>query len=479
MKPFFLLFLTLFLCVSTFAQQPDSTDNLLLSGDTLVNDTTDPYPGRLLQDDPSYTRKAPWYIVSGRVLSSNIFNWALNKYFFGFDWPATSIQDWKNNFKAGPHWDVDRFSINFVGHPHTGSYYYNVARSNGYSYWGSLPFALQGSLTWEYLGENEQPSWNDMINTPVSGAFLGEVFYRVSSNILNDQTRGGERVFREVLAGVINPTRALNRLTQGKMFRVTNREVYQKEPMNVTVSAGVHKVNNRTGHDNLFGTGATNALVNLQFDYGDPFEFSKRKPFDFFRFRIEMSYGADSNLLDNVLGYGLLTGKNKGSKLMLGLFQHFDYWRNNNIFELGSLGFGGGLAHRAAIGKRGSLLSNVHLAAIPFAGNNTRFGPDTSHVRKYNYGGGLQAKFEESLSLNNWLNLGFLAYYYWIHTYDGLRGNSYIGILRPSVGVKIFRNLNLGFEHHIYLNDRYDYGREALHLKRTEQKLFLQWGFKQ
>ncbi len=480
------IFVTLFLlgCVNLNAQQDSTSMQASDSAAAYSASTADTLPdarptnkyGDLLDDDPEFTRKRPWPAVSARVLSANIFNWALAKYIYGFDWPSSGPKDWKRNFEAGPHWDADRFSINFIGHPHTGSYYYNIARSNGYSYWGSLPFAIQGSLTWEFLGENEQPSWNDMINTPISGLFLGEVFYRVSSNILDDRKRGAERVFRELLAGVINPTRGINRLTSGKMFRVTSKEVYQKEPMNITVSAGVHKVNDQ-GENHRFGSGSTNAMFNFQLDYGDPFEVRKRKPFDVFRFRVELSYGADSNLLDNINGYGLLAGRTvKENRLLIGLFQHFDYWRNNNIFEMGSLGFGPGLISRIPVAKHSNIYSNIHLALMPLAGNNNRYGPLGIDIRDYNFGGGLEAKVEETFNLNRWATIGVTGYYYWIHTYNGLPGNSIVGVVRPNASVRIAGGLRVGFEHHIYTNYRYSTLGD-LQLVRTEQKLFLQWLF--
>src|SRR5687767_3433409 len=327
------LSILILLCKLLDAQTRDTVTAIIVDNSSLQKDTITPQTnkyGDLLNDDPFYNPKYAWWRPSVRVVAANAFNWALAKYFYKFDWPATSIADWKNNFKKGPEWDVDRFGTNFIGHPHTGNYYFNIARSNGYSYWGSLPYALQGSLTWEYLGENERPSYNDLIVTPISGAFLGEVFYRISSNILDDRTRGKERVWREILAGIVNPPRALNRLTQGKMFRVTTKEVYQKEPLNITASAGIHKINNKINKDNLFGTGATNAMLNLQFDYGDPFETRPRKPFDFFRFRLEFGYGDDKRLIDHVNGYGILAGGNlKKDRLLGGLFQHYDYWRNN------------------------------------------------------------------------------------------------------------------------------------------------------
>ena len=150
---------------SNLAQEPgavkmNSTDS------TLYNKY-----GDLLHDDPVYNPRYAVWIPAVRVLSADVFNWAVARYFFKYDWAKVSTADWKNNFRKGPEWDVDGFGINFIGHPHTGSFYFNVARSNGYSYWQSLPFAIQGSLTWEYLGENTRPSWNDLINTPVSGMF--------------------------------------------------------------------------------------------------------------------------------------------------------------------------------------------------------------------------------------------------------------------------------------------------------------------
>jgi hypothetical protein len=261
------------------------------------------------------------------------------------------------------------------------------------------------------------------------------------------------------------------------MFRVTGKEVYQKEPLNITVSAGIHKVNDKIGKDNLFGTGSTNAMLHVQFDYGDPFETRHRKPFDLFRFRVELGYGDDKRLIDHVNGYGILAGGNlKKDRLLGGLFQHYDYWRNN-IFEVATLGFGGGLISRIPVASHSNIFSAIHLAVVPMAGNNTEFGPDTSEFRHYNFGGGMQAKLEETFNLNQWATIGFTGFYYWIHTYNGLPGNSLVGILKPAITVKLFKNLRIGIEHHIYHNDRYLTKTGNLHLTRTEQKFYLQWLF--
>ena len=465
-------------------QTPDSVkinSGISLAADSvkILSDTIDPRPrnkyGDLVNDDPKYNRRYSVGLVLARVTSSNVFGWAYSRYVMKAEWAEISIKTIKNNFKYKWEWDNDNFGTNFLSHPRAGSDYFNVARSNGYSFWASYPFALIGSAEWEWFGENTRPSKNDLINTPISGAFLGEVLYRISSNILDDRKRGRNRVWREVFAGVVNPTRALNRLTQGKMFRITPYDVYQQEPLNVTLSAGAHRVN----ENNKFGTGATNAIVNLQLDYGDPFEVRSRKPFDVFRLRLEGRYGDDKRIIDNVLGYGLLFGKNivKGNNgMLMGIFQHFDYW-NNKVFELGSLGFGPGIISKIKIGRTSNLYSGLHFAGVPIAGNSTRIGPDSSEFRDYPFGGGWEGRIEERLNIGKWMSLGFNGYYYWIWNYEGSKGKSRIGILKPLITIRLINNVSIGFEHHIYYDNRFIDKLDELHLRTTEQKIFLQFFF--
>jgi hypothetical protein len=167
--------------------------------------------------------------------------WSIDHYLLKADYSNIGFSTWKHNFEQGWEWDNDRFGVNFVGHPYSGSLTFNAGRSNGYNYVESFGFSLAGSLIWEYMGENTRPSYNDIINTPVNGAFLGEVLYRLSSNILDDRTKGGERVFREIAAGLVDPIRGLNRLLHGDAFRITNKEVYQKEPLNISLYGGCER----------------------------------------------------------------------------------------------------------------------------------------------------------------------------------------------------------------------------------------------
>jgi len=315
----------------------DSTDNEAAKT-ALIDTTIQNKYGDLLRDDPEYNKKAPFWKPALGVPAILTFTWSFDRFILNADYARTGITTWKYNIKNGWEWDNDRFGINFVGHPYSGALTFNSARTNGYNFLQSFGFSVVGSVLWEYFGENTRPSYNDVINTPISGAFLGEIMYRLSSNILDDRTVGSERVFRELLGGLIDPIRGVNRLLQGKTFRVNKKEVYEKNPLNVSLYAGVHSV---TGPSNPgFGTGTNSLMINTQFDYGNPFEIRNRKPFDFFKLRVDLNFGVGRKYLDNVIGYGILFGKNiQMGKLaiLVGGFQYYDYW-DNKTFELGTIG---------------------------------------------------------------------------------------------------------------------------------------------
>lgn len=441
----------------------------------LVDTTKRNRYGYLLNDDIKLNRKYPLWKPVVQVFGINTFIWTLDRFLLNENFSHIGPSTWNYNINKGWEWDDDRFGINFIGHPYTGSLYFNAARSQGYNYWQSIPFAVGGSVMWEYFGENTRPSLNDVINTPLNGEFLGEIFYRLSSNILDDRTYGSERFFRELLAGVVDPARGFNRLVQGKTFRHTTTDAYQTEPLNVTFSGGMHKINedNKT----VFGKGPTNVMLNIQFDYGNPFEDIARKPFDLFRFRTEFSFGVGRKILDNVLGYGILFGGNAQLgklSVLYGAFQYYDYW-DNKTFELGALGFGGGLITKYPITKDIIFYNNLHVSATPLAGNSTRFGPDTLQVRDYTYNDGFEARYETALDFGEYVHLALSYEYYILHTYVGPAGTNYIGILTPHIDVKILKNLRLGFEHFQYYDDRYLKNFAAQFSVRTEQKIFLTW----
>jgi hypothetical protein len=451
----------------------DSTGNEPLKS-ALIDTTVQNKYGDLLDDDPEYNKKYPLWIPAVEVPGALVVTWSIDRFILNADYSRIGITTWKYNLQKGWEWDNDRFGINFIGHPYSGTLSYNAGRSNGYGFFPSFLFSVAGSLMWEYFGENTRPSYNDIIYTPTNGVFLGEILYRLSSNILDDRRTGADRVFREISAGLLDPIRGFNRLLQGKSFRTTNKEVYEKEPLNISFYTGMHMINNES--QSGLGKGTNSMMINAQFDYGNPFEIRSRKPFDFFKLRADFDIGVGRKYLANLTGYGILLGKNTQMgtmPILAGGFQYYDYW-DNKTFELGSIGFGGGTFSKLPISKTIELYTNVHLAFMPFGGNSTQVGPDTSQVRDYNFGGGFEGKLESTLNLGKYATASVIYNYFMIRTYVGPPGDNFIGILKPRITAQLYKDLSIGFEHYVYYNDRYLHDFPAIHSVRTEQKVFLQ-----
>ncbi len=436
----------------------------------------------LLNDDPIYNKRAPLWQPIMKVTIQNALVNLIDHYIIGYDWAVVGFNSWnrtaiKSGFpwNDGWKWDNDRFGNNFFLHPYTGGGYFNSARATGYNFWESSLFVFGGAYTYKLFGEtggtSGQPERNDLIATTLGGMFAGEVLYRISSNVLDERTVGAERFGREFLAVIVSPGRAFTRFMNGKMFRHTTEETYQKEPLDVVVTAGGILVND----ERTLGTGPVGFALNADFDYGNPFEKRHRKPYDYFQLRADMNFGLGRKIVDNVIGYGLLTGTNGkvgSAQTLVGLFQHYDYW-DNTVFELCTMSFGGGIITTVPIAKGTSLFIDAHLAAIPFAGNSTQRGPDTSQGRDYNFGGGAQAKCAFTLNVNGVFSATLLSYYYWINTYVGLSGNNYIGIIKPRIEFHVYDIVGVGFEHRIYYENRFLRDFPATNKVHTEQRLFL------
>jgi hypothetical protein len=443
--------------------------------------------GDLLNDDPEYTKKSKVWRPAAQVVVENTILNIVDRSVLHLEFAKTDIHSWSRNLKAGwPwnngwEWDQDRFGNNFLSHPMMGSFYFSAARTNGYSFWQSFPIVFAGSYMWKIFGENGTPEREDLINTTVDGELLGEVMYRLSSNILDDRSRGPERVFREIFAGLVDPVREVNRLFDGTYKRHVNKEIYQKEPVNIALFVGAHSINDQT---NALLSGHTDEMVNIQLNYGNPFERRRLKPFDFFKFRAELNFGVGRKVVDNITGYGALVGKPfQFGKLstFVGGFQHYDYY-DAKAFELSTIAFGPGVINRLPLGKHSSFDLNLHLAYVPFAGSSVGPVTDTSFYRDYRFSYGWEGKLEAALNISNYGSLSLWYYYYFIHSFNNTGkdespvntlGNNHIGVIRPRLAVHIYRSMSVGLEQIIYWNDHYQTPYAPLHYTQTEQRIFM------
>jgi len=431
--------------------------------------------GDLFNDDPIYNRRSDFIVPVYKVLVQEVELWAIDRYILNYDFAKIGFNSWKSNLQRGfAFHDTDRFGVDFWGHPYSGGGYFNAGRSVGYSFYECLPLTIFGSATWKYFFENDRPSYVDLINTSLSGMLGGEILYRLSSNLLDDRTTGAERFFREAISAVMDPSRFTSRLFQGKLTRVEEDEVYQKDVLNTTVWGGAHLNSNVTP-----GNNRTSEILGWQFEYGNPFEIRDRKPFDAFKFRLELNAGVGRKILDEITAYGNLFGGISSEHVLFTGYQLFDYWDNHTL-ELGTIGLGPGIITKLQISDNTDLFTTLHVAWVPFAGNNPA-GPvtDTSTTRDYNYCGGAEGELETILNFNNFIQLSVRANYYWMHAYF-IHDNNYIGILMPKLTVNLFKDLGIGLEDIIYFDDRYIGGSNPppdQHFVRSEQKFFVQYYF--
>jgi len=470
------------------ALHSDSTKNGNVPKKTALVDTTKKNRyNDLLDDDPEYNKKYPVWKPALQVVGMNAILNIMDRTVMNLEFSKVDFSTWKQTTSAGLPWnkgwmwDQDRFGNNFLSHPMTGSFYYNAARSNGYNFWESAPFVFAGSYMWKIFGEKGTPEREDLINTTFDGIALGEILYRLSSNILDDRSIGTERVFREILAGIIDPVREFNRLVQGKASRRTNKEVYQTEPLNITLFAGVHSIN--TNSYALF-SGVNDEMLDVQLDYGNPFEVRSRKPFDLFRFRAEINFGVGRKLADNVTGYGILFGKNTNlgkAEILYGAFQYYDYF-DTKAFELSTIAFGGGLFVKLPVSKQSNLYTNFHLGLVPFGGVSVGPVSDTAQFRDYRFAYGMEGKIETSLTVGKYGTISMQYYYYMMHSFDntgkdelvkGRLGTSVINMVKPRITVRLYKDLSIGVEHNLYFNSHSERDYATVNYLQTEQRVFL------
>ena len=189
----------------------DSLDAPASLADTAPSDTVD--PTQLWGAEASFGRASFW------LLMTNFTTWVANEFTEGKHITQTSPRSWVKNAGKGFVWDDNTFRTNFVLHPYQGSLFHAAFRDHGYSYWQSMAAAVAGSLMWECCGESHLMSVNDFINTVLGGAAFGEMIYRTTGWILQNEAEGFDRFTRELTAGLISPVRGMDRVVSGRAFR--------------------------------------------------------------------------------------------------------------------------------------------------------------------------------------------------------------------------------------------------------------------
>ncbi len=413
-----------------------------------------------------FNPKLPIWVPLTETIGSNLFLGTFNKYILKLDFAQISWGSVKENFSYGWGWDVDNFFTNMWGHPFQGSIYFNTARSSGYNYWTSLLITSLGSLQWEYFMETHHPSINDLVMTTFQGAIFGEMFYRISSLIIDESSK--YKTWRELAILPFNPGRAFNRVVNGRTFRYTNEKLYQLKPYEFGIFVGI----NDHSKSNLYNTQKKRGFLALKYFYGNIFHKKSYNPMDMFKFSMELQSKPEISITQFRI-YGILYGRSiekNGHNFLWGIFQYTDYLKND-VFDIGSVSFGPGVGYLSSkFWKFNRVILKANISVIPMGGVNSnyaeKFIPDGfEEGRDYNLAAGLSTKFNLT-----WLfphGIFSIDYSFWgFITIQGARGKEKIGILEPGIVINILKNIQFGikllFYHrsgsyesldNIYLND--------------------------
>ena len=385
--------------------------------------------------------KKRYWQAAAEATGINVGVQLFDRYALNSDFAQTTLRTLKRNFTDGMVWDNDFFITNLFAHPYHGNLYYNAARSNGLTFWESAPYALGGSLMWEFLGETEPPAINDVIATSMGGIAIGEMAHRLSLTVLDDRDHGFKRFLREAAATIVNPIQGLHRIFSGDAWRVRRDHYryhdYNQLPVDVSFSLGWRYL----ADDGAMFRGIHAPYLNMTLTYGTSVDGERHTtPYDFFDVEANAAFGGGQPFVNTLNIVGRLwsmpilnkTVENTDGQEMeaeFGIYQHFNYYDAKPIEDGSELtpyriseaaGFGPGfimsLPHSGGLSK---LEQRVFLSGILLGGTKS----DYFNVieRDYNMGSGFSVKSKTQLDFGRFGRFTLNAKYFRLYTWKGYK----------------------------------------------------------
>ena len=404
--------------------------------------------------DEGYVAVKRPLLAASEVVGVNALVWSYDRYIRengtnpGFRIGFNSFQE---NIQNGFEFDDNNFSTNMYAHPYHGDLYFNAARSNGMSYWGSVPYTWAGSFMWEYFGEVHHPAINDWILTSMGGMALGEVFFRLSQMVTDNTATGSRRSWGELGGLIISPVRGFTRLVTGEFNRVGPNPP-DRFPHSSRVS---YRVGLRTsGQDHLWDADTTRPFIEVAAYVGDPFLGDNKKPYDSFDFNFQLNIN-DAQTIGRVQTIGLLASSpvmgTDHSKHLIGFTQHFDYFNNSDI-ELGGQSLAASLYSQFRAGEHFAVRTQLHMNALIMGATKDNYQTFTG--RSYDFGPGLAFKFGSTFYYHNHPYLMLTHSRFWIHSINGSVSDHLISTSRVRFDVPLTRGFSIGADYWLYTADR-------------------------
>ena len=370
-----------------------------------------------------------------------------------------SPKSWWANMEQGWVWDLDDFGVNQIGHPYQGNNYFNAARANGLSFWESAGITAFGSGTWEYYGETNHASVNDLINTTLGGIALGEMFHRTAWLVRDTHATGKSRLWKEVGALAIDPVTGAKRFLSGDSSRVSDKPP-DMIPSGLEAVGSLGVLSRGSTNTNAF-EGDNKGFLEVNMLYGDPRVGRSRTPYE--AFAVLLRFGGGGGISEAKVR-GRLLGQPIHDRFQFNVTQAYDFIKND-VYQFGAQSFNGNLAFRAgslsnglslwlmgwggltALGAVDSIPLEGDEACAPApptdgdgAGQGVSEGP-----RCYDYGPGSDFGARTILAHKGRPIVDFLYETHHLYSLDGVRANHFLQQLRLDVLVPLKGPLGVGF----------------------------------
>ncbi len=291
-----------------------------------------PVVAQTAQDDAiTFKVDKNWGLAIGEAIASDLILLGINRYVRNASYAYITWDSMYENLTNPWVWDQDEFSVNQLGHPYQGSFYFIAGRANNLTYWESYVPTVIGSVFWEIFMETEKPSINDFIVTTYSGAAVGEMLHRLFLEAENNDSW---------LALALSPMGTLNVAITGKPAMRVNEKI---ESLSVGFSLGsvvsFREIENQLQlqevEDFPVTLGASLGLV-----YGKPYGHETNTPYTHFELQTQFDwnrYYHSFSFFSNGLLWSIAPPWNeKNAVTTFGISQHYDViisedlWYNAN-----------------------------------------------------------------------------------------------------------------------------------------------------
>lgn len=411
------------------------------------------------QQDSVIISEHKYIKAAGAVISFNTLLNRVNRFVLpsGKEWAHVNWESWKNNLSQGPSWDWDYFTTNWFAHPYSGAMYYLSARNVGMKPLAASAHTVYGTMMWEYLGETLPPSTNDFFTNILGGNHLGEVFYRLSQNLIKQKSSGLKRLGKESLNFVVNPVGELELLLFNDTRRVMTQDI---EKYNIT-----HKLSIGSNMSLSVPDGYSKKVmpyVELDINYGNiNSNESTFQYFDIFDLKVYLRFDNSQgamlpfwNLRSDAILYGKVLNGQQRSKHLLGIFQHYDYMKAES-YELGSFAVSVGHMYQY-MSDKWTIATDINIGGIALGAGDSETvqwikpEDEISDQRDYVMGPGYILKGGVSIS-NRQLGKLSAEYSKWyIQVLSGPSGSEHVDYAEVSYSYPISRKVELAIGHTLY-----------------------------